>query len=86
MFGSYALGYLGWVFGALIAVGAIILIVVALRLATGTRSRRTGTPAVSSAPVIAGSGPKQILDERHARGELTTAEYRERLSALGLGN
>jgi putative membrane protein len=85
MFGSYALGYLGWVFGALIAVGVVILVVVALRLATGTRSRVTGTPPVTSPPLTAGSGAKQILDGRYARGELTTAEYRERLAALGLG-
>ncbi len=29
------------------------------------------------------SRPRQILDERYARGELTTEEYRERLAQLG---
>ncbi|MGA6093785.1 SHOCT domain-containing protein [Microbacterium sp. NPDC079356] len=28
--------------------------------------------------------PKQILDERYAKGELTSEEYRERLATLGL--
>lgn len=28
---------------------------------------------------------RRILDERYARGELTTAEYRERIEALGEG-
>jgi uncharacterized membrane protein len=29
---------------------------------------------------------KRILDERYAKGELTTEEYRERLNNLGLGD
>jgi len=34
--------------------------------------------------VVGGApSPKQILDERYARGELTTEEYRERVTTLG---
>jgi putative membrane protein len=29
------------------------------------------------------SRARQVLDERYARGEITTEEYRERLRALG---
>jgi putative membrane protein len=86
MLGSYGMGYLGWSFGALIAVGVVILVVVAIRLAIRHRSPVNSTTPDASTSLVAGSGPKQILDERYARGELTTAEYRERLSALGLGN
>lgn len=85
MLGGYGMGYLGWGFGALIAVGVIILVVVAIRLAIRPRSPMSGTTPDASTSLVAGNGPKQILDERYARGELTTAEYRERLSALGLG-
>ncbi|MDJ0336139.1 SHOCT domain-containing protein [Salinibacterium sp. G-O1] len=59
-----------WGFGALVVVGVVILVIVLIRL--------LGKPSSST------SSPKRILDERYARGEVTTEEYRERLSALGL--
>ena len=73
-------GYSGWgwmwVVGALVAAGIVVLAVVLIRNSTSS------TIAVTSgAPVT--STPRQILDERYARGELTTEEYRERVKTLG---
>ena len=75
----------GWMFGALIMVGVVLLLVLAVRaIGGGVSSHRTGPGPgrASSAP----SGPwraREVLDERYARGELTTEEYQERLRVLG---
>lgn len=64
----------GWMFGALIMLGVLLLLVLAVRA--------IGGGVASGAP----SGParaKEVLDERYARGELTTEEYQERLRVLG---
>lgn len=64
----------GWMFGALIMLGVVLLLVLAVRA--------IGGGVTSGAP----SGPgraKEVLDERYARGELTTEEYQERLRVLG---
>ncbi|MEP7113071.1 MAG: SHOCT domain-containing protein [Ilumatobacteraceae bacterium] len=71
MWGNYGMG--GWGFGILLAVGVVILVIVLIRVLARPR------PASPQA-----SSPKQILDERYAKGELTTVEYRERLTALAL--
>lgn len=67
-----------WGFGALVIIGLVILAVVLIRVFSGPRQ---STPLT---PQEAAESPQQILDARYARGELTTEEYRERLSALGL--
>lgn len=75
-----------WLFGALAVAGVIVLIVVIVRLAAGG-IRQNQQP--KSTPLSTGahspSTPRQVLDERYARGELTTEEYRERLAALTEG-
>ena len=70
-----------WIFWLLLVLGAVLLIVLAIRAVGGglrpdttTSSRHDGRPGRS--------GARQTLDERYARGELTTEEYRERLQAL----
>lgn len=72
-------GYNGWgwmwVVGALVAVGIVILVVFLIRNST-TSPRPVGTEKATVTP-------RQILDERYARGELTTEEYRERIATLG---
>jgi putative membrane protein len=84
MRGDYGWGTPGWQvwgFGALAVVGVVILVVVAVRLATSSPEaprHPVGTPADRPA------SPKQILDARFARGELTLDEYRERRGALGV--
>ena len=83
-----------WVFGGLILVGVLVLIgLVAWAIVTATTRRRCrrglrphpghATPS----PSADAGGPgrtRQILDERYARGEMTTDEYTERLHTLGL--
>ena len=64
-----------WLVGALVVIGIVVLIVFFIRNSTA-----------SPRPVGADKGistPQQILDERYARGELTTEEYRERIATLG---
>ena len=76
-----------WLFGALVVIGAVLLVIVAVRLLL---SRRPGDPTLQSAPAAPAPAftgepsARQILDARYARGELTTEEYRERLATLGL--
>ncbi|MBM7470752.1 SHOCT domain-containing protein [Subtercola frigoramans] len=75
-----------WLFGALVVVGVVLLGVLAVRLLL---SRRPSASTLQSAPAPAASAvkgeptPRQILDARYARGELTTDEYRERVATLG---
>ncbi|SOC50151.1 putative membrane protein [Blastococcus aggregatus] len=69
-----------WLFWVLLILGVVLLAVVAVRAFGGgvTRSDR-GDGRMSQER----SRARQVLDERYARGEITTEEYRERLSALG---
>jgi putative membrane protein len=80
MWGNYGMTGWGWVFGVVVVVGVVILVVVLVRVLSNPRtvSAQPATQADAAKP------PKQILDERYAKGELTTEEYRERLAALGL--
>ncbi len=75
---GYGPGGWMWLFWLLIIIGIVVLVVVVIRSMAGGITRTT--PA---APAAGRSRARQVLDERYARGELTTEEYRERLSALG---
>lgn len=79
MWGNYGMSGWSWGFGALVVIGVVILIIVLLRRQSPPRM---DTPRTS--PPVAASTPKQILDDRYAKGELSTEEYRERIAALGL--
>ena len=72
-----------WMFWLLLVVGIVLVVVVAVR-ALGGGIRRDGTPGGGDGRPSR-SRAREVLDERYARGELTTEEYRERLSALGEG-
>ena len=70
-----------WMFWLLLVVGIVLMVVVAVR-AMGGGIRREGTlGGVDGRP--SRSRAREVLDERYARGELTTEEYRERLQTLG---
>lgn len=83
------MGYGGgmMVFGSLLALALLALAVLGIwalivwllnnRTRSG-RSDRTGTLASGGH-----SRAREVLDERYARGELNTEEYRERLEVLG---
>lgn len=62
-----------WLWGLLLLIGIIVLIVVGILALTRGGSSRDGGGR---------SRAREILDERYARGELTTEEYRERLQEL----
>lgn len=71
-------------FGILLVVGLVILAVLATRgtlggVIGGQGERRPLEPRRRDAPDLA----RQILDERYARGEISTEEYHERLRVLG---
>jgi putative membrane protein len=64
-----------WLFSLILITGVALLIVLAVRmLGGGIRDDRAATAARDAA--------RRILDERFARGELTTEEYRERRRTL----
>jgi putative membrane protein len=71
-----------WLFWLLLLLGVVLLVVVAVRAVGGGVTRPpTGRPDPAARP---GRGrAREILDERYARGEITTEEYRERLAGLG---
>lgn len=72
-----------WVWGAALVVGALAL-VGGLVWAIVAIMARTRAAAGPTAPGTAGPTPaRQILDQRYARGELDTEEYRERVQTLG---
>lgn len=73
-----------WIFGVLLLAGLVLVIVVVVRMVSGGIG--SNVPAVSdSGPHRGRSRARELLDERYARGELTTEEYRERLTALEEG-
>lgn len=84
MFGTgYGFGWM-WLWGLVAIVGLLLLVFVIVRVAAGGIKRND---ASGSHPYIVGTvatnTPRQILEERYAKGELTTEEYRERVSVLG---
>jgi len=76
-----------WVFGGLMMVGVLVLIglaVWAVIAATSRGNRSQATADTSSAEMSGRARTRQVLDERYARGEMTSEEYTERLHTLGL--
>lgn len=72
----------GWLFGVLIAAGVVLLIILLVRLLGGGMERdRRGEQNMPRQS----SSARQLLDERYARGDLTTEEYQERIRVLGDG-
>ena len=84
MYGYDGYGMTGWmlVWGVALVVGGLALIGGLVWVVATTAHRR----AAPGPTVPAGTGSaaaRQILDERYARGELATEEYRERVHTLG---
>ncbi|KUG52607.1 SHOCT domain-containing protein [Kocuria sp. CPCC 205292] len=76
-----------WLFWLLLILGTVVLVVVLVKALTGGSGG--GTRQGGSAPPPTGAGPRrsrEILEERYARGEISTEEYRERLRTLEEGD
>ena len=73
-----------WLFGLLLLLGLALLVVLAVRAVGGGITRNANVQPRASDRLESRSRAREILDERYARGELTTEEYRERLHTLGL--
>jgi putative membrane protein len=69
-----------WLWGVLLLVGIALLVLVAVRMFTGSSSH--GGVQGPPGPYPGRSRARQILDERFARGELTAEQYREQLKVL----
>jgi putative membrane protein len=69
-----------WLFWLLLILGVALLGVVAVRVVRGGVTRSDGGDG--RMPQGRNSA-RQLLDERYARGEITTEEYQERLRVLG---
>ena len=72
----------GWIFWLLLLVGIVLVVVVAVRAVGGGVRRDADFTRATGGP-SGRSRARDVLDERYARGQLTTEEYRERLTALG---
>lgn len=83
MMNGGGMGYMGmmWIFGLLLLVAVVVLVVVLVKAFTG-RSSMTGGPDTSRGTGTGTGRGREILEERYARGELSTEEYRERLQTL----
>ena len=74
----------GMFMGVLMMMGVILLIVVLVRaVGGGLRLRDSSHEERGRSPRVAETTAERILDERYARGELSTEEYHERLRVLG---
>lgn len=73
-------------FWLLLIVGTVVLGLVLVKAFTGSSGGGTRQGGAASPPT--GAGPRrsrEILDERDARGEISTEEFRERLRTLEEG-
>ncbi|MGQ1839706.1 SHOCT domain-containing protein [Kocuria turfanensis] len=82
---GWGMGWM-WIFWLLLIVGTVVLVFVLVKLLTGNSGG--GTRQDGPAPP---TGPRprrslEILEERYARGEISTEEYRDRLRTLEEGD
>lgn len=81
MGGGLGMG-LGWVFALLLVIGVVLVVVVVVRAARGG----IGDKVTRQADAGRSGGARAILEERYARGEISTEEYRERRGELEDGS
>ena len=74
-------GNMGWAwgYGLLALAGVAVLIYLVIRLASNKSESNDNRSAPRQAD---SSGAKRILEERFARGELTTEQYRDQIQVL----
>jgi len=81
-FGMGGMGF-AWIFWILLVAGVVTLGVVLVKAFSrdaggNARMHQQGPPRTGAGPATA----RQILEERYARGEISTEEYRERRQIL----
>jgi len=76
MMGFGGLGWIGLLFNLVIIVGIVVLVVWAVKRFTNGTSNWN---QLSSG----GQSPREILQSRYARGEITREQYQQMLSDLG---
>ncbi|GAA0997770.1 SHOCT domain-containing protein [Subtercola frigoramans] len=69
----------GWLVGAAFVVLIVVAVIVVVRLVPGRAHHAEAAPP---SPVGTRT-PRQVLDERYARGDIATEEYLERVKHLG---
>ena len=69
-----------WVVGAVLIVLVVVAVIVVLRLVPSRTHHPLVNPQAAAGEALT---PRQILDERYAKGDLTTKEYLERVKHLG---
>jgi putative membrane protein len=88
-YGGWGLGLIGWLFSLVISLGLLAILVWVLawlwrRVSSGGRlagaAPGPGTPA---GPPRAEMSPKEILQVRYTRGEITREQYQQMLADLG---
>ena len=67
-------GWTGWGMWLIGPVVLILIVWLVVSLVNGTAGSATGTPD--------SAGPRRLLDDRFARGEIDRDEYQERLATL----
>ncbi|WP_308292623.1 SHOCT domain-containing protein [Pseudarthrobacter cellobiosi] len=85
MMNGFDMGGMGlaWIFWLLLIAGGVMLAVVLVK--AFTRNGGGNAPTDGQGPPRTGAGParaKEILEERYARGEISTEEYQERRRIL----
>lgn len=85
MMNGFDMGGMGlaWIFWLLLIAGGVTLAVVLVK--AFTRNAGGNAPTDGQGPPRTGGGParaKEILEERYARGEISTEEYQERRRIL----
>jgi putative membrane protein len=78
---GFGMGWM-WLFWLLLVLGVVLLVVAVVRALGGGVT----APTADQQGVRARSGrsrARELLDERYARGDIATEEYRERLRELG---
>jgi putative membrane protein len=73
-----------WIFWILLLVGLVVLGVVLVRVLGGGIRRDVPPPGGTTRPP-GRSRAREVLDERYARGEISTEEYQERRRGLDEG-
>jgi putative membrane protein len=85
-YNGYGMSGWMWVWGAALIIVVLVLVgglVWAMVATTANRRPSADDRPMDGARPTSDSSARQILDERYARGELDTEEYRERLQTLG---